>query len=79
MIVTFLCTKGLLITRWLYSGHLPLSNLYESFMFLSWISSMLHIVLEVQNRDDRWLGAITAPSAMLTHGFASLGLPEEMK
>ena len=27
MIVTFLCTTGLLITRWLYSGHLPLSNL----------------------------------------------------
>jgi ABC-type transport system involved in cytochrome c biogenesis permease subunit len=79
MIVTFLCTTGLLITRWLYSGHLPLSNLYESFMFLSWSSSVLHIVLEVWNQDDRWLGAITAPSAMLTHGFSTLGLPEEMQ
>ena len=79
MIVTFVCTTGLLITRWLYSGHLPLSNLYESFMFLSWSSSVFHIVLEVRSRDDRWLGAITAPSAMLTHGFATLGLPEEMQ
>lgn len=79
MIVTFLCTTGLLINRWLYSGHLPLSNLYESFMFLSWSSSVFHILLEVRNPDDRWLGAITAPSAMLTHGFATLGLPEEMQ
>nr|AET49803.1 cytochrome c biogenesis protein [Pinus clausa]AXQ01791.1 cytochrome c biogenesis protein [Pinus contorta] len=79
MIVTFLCTTGLLINRWLYSGHLPLSNLYESFMFLSWSSSVFHILLEVRSRDDRWLGAITAPSAMLTHGFATLGLPEEMQ
>ena len=63
MIVTFVCTTGLLITRWLYSGHLPLSNLYESFMFLSWSSSVFHIVLEVRSRDDRWLGAITVPSA----------------
>jgi cytochrome c-type biogenesis protein CcsB len=26
-----------------------------------------------------WLGIITAPSAMLAHGFATLGLPKEMK
>jgi cytochrome c-type biogenesis protein CcsB len=79
MIVTFICTTGLLITRCLYLGHLLLSNLYESFMFLSSSSSVLHIVLEVRNRDDRWLGAITAPSTMLNHGFATLVLPEEMQ
>jgi ABC-type transport system involved in cytochrome c biogenesis permease subunit len=40
---------------------------------------VLHIVLEVRNRDDRWLGTITAPSAMLTHGFDTLGLLKEMQ
>nr|YP_009648027.1 cytochrome c heme attachment protein [Cycas szechuanensis]QWK46703.1 cytochrome c heme attachment protein [Cycas bifida]UBX38515.1 cytochrome c biogenesis protein [Cycas taiwaniana]QBZ38464.1 cytochrome c heme attachment protein [Cycas szechuanensis]UNV38281.1 cytochrome c biogenesis protein [Cycas szechuanensis]WHS16294.1 cytochrome c heme attachment protein [Cycas bifida] len=79
MIVTFVCTAGLLITRWLYSGHLPLSNLYESFMFLSWSSSVIHIILEVRSQKDRGLGAITAPSTMLTHGFATSGLPKEMQ
>ncbi|KAL4204277.1 hypothetical protein AMTRI_Chr01g108950 [Amborella trichopoda] len=30
MIAIFLCITGLLVTCWIYSGHLPLSNLYES-------------------------------------------------
>nr|QYB21162.1 cytochrome c heme attachment protein [Dacrydium cupressinum]BBF90748.1 cytochrome c biogenesis protein [Dacrydium cupressinum] len=79
MIVTFGCITGSLVTRSLYSGHLPLSNLYESFMFLSWSSSLIHIVIEIRSRDTRWLGAITATSAMLTQGFATLGLPEKMQ
>ena len=35
MIATFLCITGLLVTRWVYSGHFPLSDLYESLIFLS--------------------------------------------
>nr|QYB21963.1 cytochrome c heme attachment protein [Papuacedrus papuana] len=79
MIVTFICITGILVTRSFYSGHLPLSNLYESFMFLSWTSSMIHIVIELRGQDAWWLGAITAPSAMVTHGFATLGLPDKMQ
>nr|YP_009700993.1 cytochrome c heme attachment protein [Manoao colensoi]QEQ14199.1 cytochrome c heme attachment protein [Manoao colensoi] len=79
MIVTFACITGLLVTRSFYSGHLPLSNLYESFMFLSWSSSLIHILIEVRGQYTRWLGVITATSAMLTHGFATLGLPEKMQ
>nr|QGX06363.1 heme attachment to plastid cytochrome c [Torreya nucifera] len=79
MIVTFICITGVLVTRSLYSGHLPLSNLYESFMLLSWISSMIHIVIEVRGQAAWWLGAITAPSVMLTHGFATLVLPDKMQ
>lgn len=79
MIVTCICITGVLVSRSLYSGHLPLSNLYESFMFLSWTSSMIHIVIQLRGQYAWWLGAITAPSAMLTHGFATLGLPEEMQ
>nr|QYB21061.1 cytochrome c heme attachment protein [Austrocedrus chilensis]BBN66453.1 cytochrome c biogenesis protein [Austrocedrus chilensis] len=79
MIVTCICTTGILVTRSLYSGHLPLSNLYESFMFLSWTSCMIHIVIELRGQYAWWLGAITAPSAMVTHGFATLGLPDKMQ
>nr|YP_009580356.1 cytochrome c heme attachment protein [Juniperus tibetica]QBK47111.1 cytochrome c heme attachment protein [Juniperus tibetica] len=79
MIVTCICITGVLVSRSLYSGHLPLSNLYESFMFLSWTSSMIHIVIQLRGQYAWWLGAITAPSAMLTHGFATLGLPDKMQ
>ena len=36
----------LLIIRWIDSGHFPLSNLYESLMFLSWCFTTIHIILE---------------------------------
>nr|YP_009531801.1 heme attachment to plastid cytochrome c [Leiosporoceros dussii]AXZ70875.1 heme attachment to plastid cytochrome c [Leiosporoceros dussii] len=78
IIIAYICITGLLIIRWFYSKHLPLSNLYESFMFLSWSFSLIHIVSEIRSRND-WLGIITAPIAMLTHGFATLGLPMEMQ
>ncbi len=37
---------SLLILRWKESGHFPLSNLYESLMFLSWSFSIFHLMLE---------------------------------
>nr|QNH93668.1 cytochrome c heme attachment protein [Christensenia aesculifolia] len=77
--IAFIFITGFLITRWVQANHLPLSNLYESFMFLSWSLSLLHINLELKSRKNYWLGAITAPSAMLTHSFATLGLPKEMQ
>jgi cytochrome c-type biogenesis protein CcsB len=36
----------LLILRWKESGHFPLSNLYESLMFLSWTLTTIHISLD---------------------------------
>nr|AGW04945.1 cytochrome c biogenesis protein [Telosma cordata] len=44
LIVSFSCITGLLVTRWIYSGHFPLSDLYESLIFLSWCFSLIHIV-----------------------------------
>ena len=35
----------LLILRWKESGHFPLSNLYESLMFLSWTLCSIHLFL----------------------------------
>lgn len=36
----------LLVNRWIESGHFPLSNLFESLMFLSWCFTTLHLILE---------------------------------
>jgi cytochrome c-type biogenesis protein CcsB len=37
----------LLILRWKESGHFPLSNLYESLMFLSWALTVIHLTIEM--------------------------------
>jgi ABC-type transport system involved in cytochrome c biogenesis permease subunit len=36
----------LLTFRWVESGHFPLSNLYESLMFLSWSLTAIHLIIE---------------------------------
>ena len=37
----------ILVLRWKESGHFPLSNLYESLMFLSWSLIFLHLCIEL--------------------------------
>lgn len=78
MVIAFSCVTGFLSTRWILSNHFPLSNSYESSMFLSWSLVSVHLLTESRDRNG-WLGAIIAPSAMLAHGFATLGLPREMQ
>ena len=39
----------LLILRWKESGHFPLSNLYESLLFLSWSCTLIHLGLTLIN------------------------------
>nr|YP_011004449.1 cytochrome c heme attachment protein [Asplenium antiquum]WPT27104.1 cytochrome c heme attachment protein [Asplenium antiquum] len=78
MTIAFPCTTGSLITRWFQTKHLPLSNLYESSMFLSWSFSFLYVISKIRYQNGLSC-AVTVPSAMLTHAFATLGLPEEMQ
>nr|YP_010256491.1 cytochrome c heme attachment protein [Cotoneaster hebephyllus]QUA08202.1 cytochrome c heme attachment protein [Cotoneaster hebephyllus]QUA09779.1 cytochrome c heme attachment protein [Cotoneaster soongoricus] len=77
MIATFFCITGLLVTRWMYLRHLPLSDLYESFIFLSWSFSFIHIIPYFKKHKNHF-SAITAPSAIFTQGFATSGLLTEM-
>nr|YP_010529774.1 cytochrome c heme attachment protein [Berberis thunbergii]UXW91834.1 cytochrome c heme attachment protein [Berberis thunbergii] len=77
LIVTLFCITGILAIRWVYSGHFPLSNLFESLMFLSWSFSIIHMVPYFTNQKNN-LSAITAPSAIFTQGFATSGLLTEM-
>nr|YP_010998500.1 cytochrome c biogenesis protein [Restrepia trichoglossa]WPM86659.1 cytochrome c biogenesis protein [Restrepia trichoglossa] len=77
MIATFLFITGFLAIRWISSGHFPLSNLYESLIFLSWSLSIIHMIPYLGNHKNE-LSAITAPSAIFTQGFATSGLSTEM-
>nr|WAN84642.1 cytochrome c heme attachment protein [Buddleja lindleyana] len=77
MIITFFCITGLLVTRWVYSGHFPLSDLYESLIFLSWSLSLIHIVPYFK-KNQNLLSTIIGPSAIFTQGFATSGLLTEI-
>jgi len=73
MLTTFFCITGLLVTRWILREHLPLSDLYESLIFLSWAFSIIHMVPYFKKQKN-YLSAITAPSTFFTQGFATSGL-----
>lgn len=73
-----LSLAGLLLARWFTSGHFPLSNLYESLLFLSWGFTAFHLIMEIISRSDLF-GIVTSPIALLTHAFASFSLPKEMQ
>nr|YP_009228813.1 cytochrome c biogenesis protein [Metanarthecium luteoviride]ALS19960.1 cytochrome c biogenesis protein [Metanarthecium luteoviride] len=77
IIAIFFSITGLLITRWIYSGHFPLSNLYESLIFLSWSFSIIHMIPYFRNHKND-LQTITAPSAIFIQGFATSGLSTEI-
>nr|BBB03229.1 cytochrome c biogenesis protein [Neuwiedia zollingeri var. singapureana] len=77
IIATFLSITGFLVFRWISSGHFPLSNLYESLIFLSWSLSIIHMIPYFGNKKSG-LSAITAPSTIFTQGFAMSGLSTEM-
>nr|UQJ77261.1 cytochrome c heme attachment protein [Sophora sp. ND-2022] len=77
MIITFFCITGLLVIRWIFSNHLPFSDLYESLIFLSWGFSIFHMTPCLKKHKNH-LSTIIAPSVMFTQGFATSGLLTEM-
>nr|YP_009258458.1 heme attachment to plastid cytochrome c [Netrium digitus]ANI25466.1 heme attachment to plastid cytochrome c [Netrium digitus] len=78
MVLSYIGITVLLIIRWILSKHLPLTNLYESSLFLTWSLILIHFFLETKINIS-WLSAFTAPSGMLTFAFATFGLPKEMQ
>ena len=52
LILSILSLTSLLLLRWIESGHFPLSNLYESLLFLSWSFLMTQLVLLISNREN---------------------------
>ena len=72
------CLVILLGSRWLTFGYFPLSNLYESLMFLAWGIVTLTVLIEDQSKVSI-VGSISTPIALFITGFASLSLPEAMQ
>jgi cytochrome c-type biogenesis protein CcsB len=65
--------------RWIESGHFPLSNLYESLIFLAWSFTTIHISCSWVFPNMPFLNAITTPMVLLTYTFASFSLPQSMQ
>lgn len=68
----------LLGTRWITSHHFPLSNLYESLIFLSWSLTVIHLILEKISH-TLLIGVLLSPITLFINGFALFTLPEEMQ
>jgi len=68
----------ILASRWIIAGYFPLSNLYESLLFLTW--TLLTIYLYIENKTkSKLMGAILLPVALLITGFANLTLSPDMQ
>nr|YP_009393479.1 cytochrome c biogenesis protein ccs1 [Bostrychia simpliciuscula]ARW62041.1 cytochrome c biogenesis protein ccs1 [Bostrychia simpliciuscula] len=64
--------------RWIINQYFPLSNLFESLIFLTWCLTFIQILLEKQNK-NKLIAAINIPISLFTLSFASICLPAEMK
>src|SRR6056300_363958 len=65
-------------SRWIVAGYFPLSNLYESLLFLTWALLSLYLYIESKT-NSKLIGAILIPVALLISGFANLTLSADMQ
>jgi len=68
----------ILCSRWVIEGYFPLSNLYESLLFLTWTLLTLYLYIESQTK-TKLIGAILIPVALLINAFGNLTLSPEMQ
>jgi len=68
----------ILASRWLTSGYFPLSNLYESLLFLSWCLLFILKLIESKTK-SKLIGAVVVPIILLIISFATLILPKPMQ
>nr|YP_009399881.1 cytochrome c biogenesis protein ccs1 [Tolypiocladia glomerulata]ARW69700.1 cytochrome c biogenesis protein ccs1 [Tolypiocladia glomerulata] len=67
-----------LVIRWINNKYFPLSNLYESLLFLGWCITFVQIFIE-RKVENKFIGSITIPIVLFTVGFANMSLPPELK
>nr|YP_009395952.1 cytochrome c biogenesis protein ccs1 [Dasya naccarioides]ARW65138.1 cytochrome c biogenesis protein ccs1 [Dasya naccarioides] len=75
--INFLLALSLL-GRWINNHYFPLSNLYESLLFLTWSITFLQIIL-TNKINSKLIGAITTPVSLFIISFASISLPHNMQ
>ena len=68
----------ILCSRWIVAGYFPLSNLYESLLFLTWTLLTIYLYIESKT-NSKLIGSILIPVALLINGFANLTLSPEMQ
>jgi cytochrome c-type biogenesis protein CcsB len=68
----------ILCSRWIVAGYFPLSNLYESLLFLTWLLLTIYLYIETKTK-SKLIGSILIPVALLISGFANLTLSPEMQ
>lgn len=68
----------LLIYRWITAHYFPISNLYESMLFLAWSLSFGGLIVK-STLKTRLISAIVTPIVGSIVAFASLVLPEDMQ
>jgi len=67
-----------LLSRWIISGHFPVSNLYESLYFLAWGITIGQLLIEREYQSPI-IPSIAIPIELLTVAFACFVLPEDLK
>jgi cytochrome c-type biogenesis protein CcsB len=78
MTVTNIFLVSQLVTRWILSGHFPLSNLYESLVFLAWCLVTLYSILEYWTQSD-FFGIFISPVVLGLIGFTQFSLPTDLQ
>lgn len=68
----------ILCSRWIVAGYFPLSNLYESLLFLTWILLTVYLYIETKT-NSQLIGSVLLPVTLLINGFANLTLSPEMQ
>jgi cytochrome c-type biogenesis protein CcsB len=68
----------ILCSRWIVAGYFPLSNLYESLLFLTWVLLTVYLYIETKTK-SKLIGSVLIPVTLLINGFANLTLSPEMQ
>ena len=73
-----ICLGLCLLIRWVTNSYFPLSNLYESLIFLTWYLTFIVLIITKKTK-NKLVGAIILPVSLLIISFISFCLPEDMK
>ena len=68
----------ILCSRWIVAGYFPLSNLYESLLFLTCMLLTIYLYIETKT-NSKLIGSVLIPVTLLINGFANLTLSPEMQ
>nr|ARW68259.1 cytochrome c biogenesis protein ccs1 [Chondria sp. (in: red algae)] len=64
--------------RWISNHYFPLSNLYESLIFLDWCLLLVQLII-IRKTQNKLISAVLSPISLLIIAFVSLCLPSDMK